>query len=285
MAIPSLGGPLRHATMIVRSFAPLLQAYRRLDVHAQADPLPISAEQAQAWGHDDLAGCLQLMLAPAGTQAPLLRLIEHPDASVRPTRHAHGWLALEILVRDVDQIAATLAGDGSGFDIVGPPADLDLSPAIRAMQVIGPAGEMLYLTQVKAPVPPFQIPLSAHLSRHVTLGLLFIAVLSTASRSDTVARCATWGCGQVLSFETKITVLNRALGHDIGRRWPVATVQWQGNSLFEIDEVVDAAVRPAALATHRLPSGLAWVAMVLPQAPSATLFEVSPGAWIEPLEV
>lgn len=303
-------GPLCHATLIVRQLEPVAQAYRALGLSPTAEPMSVDPAQAQAWGHPMLQNCRQQMLATqaqGGAAAPLLRLIEHPNARPRPTRFSQGWLALEILVRDVDALAAHLsaaqasatgaitgvrtcvASDDSspGFDIVGPPADLDVSPAIRAMQLVGPAGEMLYLTQVKAPVPPFDIPLSSSLApSSPALGPLFIAVLSTPSRSATLAACAPLRPRQILQFDTKITVLNRALGHDITRRWPVATAQWAGASLFEIDEVADPQVTAAPLATDALPCGLAWVTMVVPAALSATLppgrlFAVSPGAWVE----
>jgi hypothetical protein len=41
------------------------------------------------------------------------------------------------------------------FQVIGEQVNLDVSDNIRAMQVIGPAGEALYLTQVKAEVPTF----------------------------------------------------------------------------------------------------------------------------------
>jgi hypothetical protein len=273
-------GPLRHATVIVADFKPLLQAYAALGL-AASEVGHISTLQAQAWGQPQLAGHATVFLAASAHAAPLLRLIEVPGTPARPTRFSHGWLALEVLVRDVDSLAAALPG--AGFEVVGPPADLDVSPNIRAMQVVGPAGEMLYLTQVRAPVPPFDIPLSAQLPVDQPLGAIFIAVLSTPSREAVVRACEPLGSGAVLRFDTKVTVLNRALGHAVDKRWPVATVQWAGQCLFEVDEVVDAQVGAAA-PTGVLPAGLAWVAMAGAMAQgqgSGALMEISPGAWVE----
>lgn len=277
-------GPLLHATLLVADAAPLVAAYAHLGL-APAGQGRVDAAGSAAWGPAAaaLAGCRSLWLAPAGA-APLLRLIEVPGTPPRPTRREHGWLALEILVRDVDAIASRLAAaDGGGFELVGPPADLDVSPAIRAMQLVGPAGEMLYLTQVKAPVPPFAIPLSSTLPPQQDLGALFIAVLSTPSREATLAACAVLGAGAMLRFDTRITVLNRALGRPLETRWPVATVQWAGDSLFEIDEVVAAELQPASPAPGLgLPAGLAWVTMQAPGVETApALRQVSPGAWLE----
>lgn len=180
-------------------------------------------------------------------------------------------------MRDVDALAAPAAA--AGFEIVGAPADLELSRYIRAMQLVGPAGEMLYLTQVKAPVPPFDLPLSTDIDPKHNVGRLFIAVMSTPSRDAVVDACAHLDACACLQFETKVTVLNRALGRAMHTRWPLATLQGAGASLFEIDEVLDDQVARAAAGT--LPTGLAWVSMKGGEA--GALREVSPGAWLEML--
>jgi len=59
--------------------------------------------------------------------------------------------AAELIVDDVDALAAELAS--SPFRIIGGPADLSFSDQIRAMQVVGPAREVLYLTQADQ-MPP-----------------------------------------------------------------------------------------------------------------------------------
>lgn len=269
-------GPLCEATLIVSDLGPVVSAYAALGLAAGTAGV-IDATQARAWGHAALAGARSQSLTAGGM--PLLRLIEQPQAKPRLTRFNHGWLALEILVRDVDALAAVLPD--TGFEVIGVPADLDVSPSIRAMQVIGPAGEMLYLTQVKAAVPPFAIPLSTALPPQQQLGPLFIAVMSTPSRDAAMAACAPLSPLASLRFDTKITVLNRALGHPLDKRWPVATVQLGGSCLFEVDEVVDDRVIAAAT-TGTLPTGLAWIGLESDD-PNPTLLELSPGAWIERL--
>jgi hypothetical protein len=276
----TLAGPLAHATLIVDDATPVAAAYAALGLQA-LPAAAVSPAQAASWGHPALAGAGVMLLAPPGG-APLLRLLQQPGAAPRPTRFSHGWLALEILVRDVDALAAPALA--AGFEIVGPPADLEMSPHLRAMQVVGPAGEMLYLTQVKAPVPPFDLPLSAGLPTGRALGPLFIAVMSTPSRAAALAACAplqpTQAPPAVLQFDTKVTVLNRAFGRPLPTRWPLATVALAGQCLFEIDEVQDEMLAPAPPA-GALPAGLAWVS--LHGQPEPALRELSPGAWLEVL--
>lgn len=271
MSTESPCGPLRHATLIVADAAPLIAAYALLGL-APAGRHTVNATQAAAWHRPALSGCAVTWLAAPGL-APLLRLIESPAAAPRPTRLCHGWLALEVLVRDVDALGRRL--QGSVFETVGAPADLAVSPAIRAMQVIGPAGEMLYLTQVKEPVPPFDLPLSAALTPTQDLGALFIGVMSVPDREAALGSCAAMAPRATLRFDTRVTVLSRALERPLDHPWPVATLQWGGSSLFEIDEVKDA--RVSSPAAGQPPDGLAWLTM----AGAPGMQELAPGVWLE----
>jgi hypothetical protein len=279
MTLPA--GPLLHATLIVDDLAPLLAAYAALGLQAGA-VTPLPAAQAAAWGQPALGGLPSVLLAAPGA-APLLRLLQRPGTPPRATRTQHGWLALEVLVREVDALQAPARA--AGFEIVGPPADLELSPAIRAMQLVGPAGEMLYLTQVKAPVPPFDLPLSADLPASQSLGPLFIGVMSVPSRQAAIDACAMLAPRQVLQFETRVSVLNRAFDLPLATRWPLATVALARQSLFEIDEVA-AAAPPLRLDAGGMPAGLAWVSVAAPDAMAGDgrLVELAPGVWLETVQ-
>jgi hypothetical protein len=268
-------GPLLHATLIVSDMPSVVAAYSALGLTVIRRGV-VDMPQAQRWGQSSLSNAAWLELAAAPDAPPLLRLIEVPGTPPRPTRFSHGWMALEILVRDVDALAQRLPI--AGFEVVGPPADLDVSPHIRAMQVVGPVGEMLYLTQVRAPVPPFQLPMSAALTHDI--GPLFIGVLSTPSRAATLQACAALQPTACLSFDTKITVLNRAWGQALDARWPVATAQLAGDCLLEIDEVAAAGSAPTCAAGD-LPAGLAWLTTSGDAISGGRLFELSSGAWLE----
>lgn len=264
-------GPLRHATLIVAEASALTDAYGLLGLAPVGRDM-VSTAQAQTWCRPALAGCAVTWLAAPDSPA-LLRVIESPAAATRPTRLCHGWLALEILVRDVDELGRRL--QGSTFEIVGAPADLAVSPAIRAMQVVGPAGEMLYLTQVKQPVPPFELPLSTELTAAQDLGALFIGVMSVPDREAALNACGPLAPRATLRFDTRVTVLSRALERPLDHPWPVATLQWAGRSLFEIDEVRDE--RVASPAPGQPPDGLAWLTM----QGSTGMRELAPGVWLE----
>jgi hypothetical protein len=176
----------------------------------------------------ELAGARCAWLGTVG-QAPWLRVIEAPAALPAVPLRRHGWLAIEVLVGNVDALVAALP---SSWIVLGPPADLDVSPDIRASQVLGPCGEMYYLTEVNAPVPPFDLPQTTAL-----VDRPFIVVLSTPSRERTQAAWEALADRLALAFHTRITVLNRELGRALGERYPVAVLQFREQCLVEIDEV------------------------------------------------
>lgn len=191
----------------------------------------LDSAMADVLGLADLAGQPMVWLANSAGER-ILRVIEDPQAQVGEPMHRHGWLSLEVLVADVDALADELRAP---FRILGAPANLELSDAIRASQVLGPCGEMLYLTSVKEPVPPFDLPMTDARLSHT-----FISVMTTPSRAATQAAWAALSGETGWAFDTKITVLNRAFGRDLAGRYPVAVVPLPGQCMVEIDEVIRA---------------------------------------------
>lgn len=217
-----------HATLLAPALERTLAAYvaqLSLSVGARGT---LESDAARLLGLPDLAGQpLAWLLNPEGEA--ILRVIEDPGAGVGEPMFRHGWLSLEVLVGDVDALATGLRAP---FKVLGAPADLELSPAIRASQVLGPCGELLYLTQVKAPVPPFELPMT-----EAVVATPFIGVMSTPDRTASQAAWAALAGAPGWAFDTRITVLNRAHGRDLAGRYPVAVVPMAGKCMVEIDEI------------------------------------------------
>ena len=176
-AVPRIGPP-RAGTVVAADLGPSLAAYRdHLDLQVISDA-PLAAALAAAWGKPALAGCGCVLMGadPADPSTHWLRLLEVPGAVAPAPMRQRGWLALEVLVRDVQALGRRL--EGGPFRVLGTPRPLSVSDDIWAMQVAGPAGETLYLTEVRAQVPPFELPMNA---RH-TAERLFIPVLSAPDR-------------------------------------------------------------------------------------------------------
>jgi hypothetical protein len=217
-----------HATLIAPDLQIVCDAYTsQLSLRA-CERGALTAEDAAALDLPDLAGAPLAWLANSEGE-PVLRVIEDPHAVVAEPMFRHGWLSLEVLVGDIDTLAAGLRAP---FKVLGPAADLELSDAIRAAQVLGPCGELLYLTQIKAEVPPFDLPMTK-----ATVASTFIGVMTTPDRSASQRAWSALLGSAGWAFNTKITVLNRAYGKPLDGRYPVAVVPMPGQCMVEIDQV------------------------------------------------
>jgi len=254
-AVPSLLGPSIMGTLVTCDLALVRDAYVE-HLHLQVcEEGTVGKANASIWGSFALVDAPYCILANSLGEA-WLRIVEDKEA-VKPTPLKHtGWLSLEVLVADVDSLAASL--EGSAFKVLRPVANLDMSDDIRAVQVKGPAGEVLYLTQIKAPVPPFELPTARCAVDH-----LFIPVLCSHDRRASLTFYEQIADHQGLSFDTKITVVNQAFGYDLDTKHPVATLQLSGETLIEIDQLSEATPRPCA--DGHLPAGIAMISFGIKQ--------------------
>lgn len=171
-----------------------------------------------------------------------LMQVEYAEAVPRDALASYGWMAQEILVEDVDTLAASLEVKDSPFELLRPPRDLDMSSLIRACQVRGPDGEILYLTQVNGEVPDAQLPQGAQGVDH-----LFIAVLSTPDSEKSLREYEQLSGNRGVRFDTRISVVNQHRGWDLERKHPIATIQLAGRSLIEIDGLADSVAAPPGI--------------------------------------
>ncbi len=247
-----------HATLIATDLEATCEAYvaqLSMRVHQRGT---LDTDDALALDLHDLAGAPLAWLANSNGE-PVLRVIEDRNAVVAQPMFRHGWLSLEVLVGDIDTLAAGLRAP---FTVLGAAADLELSDAIRAAQVLGPCGELLYLTQIKAQVPPFDLPMT-----DATVASTFIGVMTTPDREASQRAWFTLLGAKGWAFDTKITVLNRAYGKPLEGRYPVAVVPMPGQCMVEIDQVE----LPPALAVRH--AGQHSLALRLPAVDDAVLAE------------
>ena len=110
----------------------------------------IDATLAESWGAPRVTDSPYLLMRPASGMPVYLRFIESKSARHNVPHATEGWNAAEMLVQDVDELAKRLV-TSKYFQIVGPPAYISPDQTIKAMQVVGPSNEMLYLTRVVRP--------------------------------------------------------------------------------------------------------------------------------------
>lgn len=166
------------AIIAVTLSAPDLDAAERAYVkhlHYQVvDRGAVTADLANAWGAPLAQASRYVLLQPQSGAATYLRIVQRPATAGFAAMKTLGWNSNEILVQDVDALAASLKD--SAFRIVGDPHPLSSSSTVRAMQVIGPAGELNYLTCIPKEGGTFiKTPAQSFVDRS------FIAVLGGAS--------------------------------------------------------------------------------------------------------
>ena len=264
-------GPSLTGTLVTADIDATVAAYCDYLFTSIMEDTEISMIQAILWGKPGLAGSRMLTLQSA-SGFPWVRVISNPD--VMPARPflELGWMALEVLVRDVDSLAQRLLD--SPFEIYKPPADLGVSDGIRTMQVIGLAGEVLYLTQVNRRVPPLDIP-----PARCEVDRLFIPVSSCLRRDEGLAVYKKLGAHKSWSFDTPISSVNKAHGLDKSLKHAVATVQLAGKSMVEINQLGVASSRPPT--AGRLPAGIAMVSFVFDNIDNVGVKPVSPPQHLE----
>jgi catechol 2,3-dioxygenase-like lactoylglutathione lyase family enzyme len=167
-----------------------------------------------------------------------------------------GWNANEILIQDVDALAAKLRD--SPFKIIGEPRPLSSGSKVRAMQVIGPAGELNYLTCIPPEGGSFiKTPARTFVDRS------FIAVVGGTSMDALRAFYQDkLGLTVTATYSSAIDVLQHAWGLTPDTQTRMALAQISPGFLVELDEYPAA----APLRSQRdgdLPPGMAMVSFTV----------------------
>jgi hypothetical protein len=140
-------GPIRAVTTTAPDLEAVEAAYARYLGYRVIARGRVAEATAIGWGAPRVAGAGFLVMAPESGEEVYLRFVQQASVPGFRPLTSFGWNATEILVQDVEALAARLAG--SPFRLIGGPKPLDNLPDIHAMQVIGPADEILYLTWKK----------------------------------------------------------------------------------------------------------------------------------------
>ena len=237
-------------THVVADLAAVEAAYTRWLGYQVVDRTPVAAADAARWQAPVMLGCPALTLLPASSEACFLRFIEHSSASGYRALTSFGWTATELVVQDVDALAAQLAD--SPFEIIGPPQGLTRFPMIRAMQVIGLGGECLYCTEVG---PGSGLTLAPARS---FVGRVFIVVAGGPDVRHLFETYAAFANAVDLPVATPVRIISDANGMPPGTLHPHGLVRLGGGTMIELDGYPTAA-RPRKVAAGALPPGMAIV--------------------------
>jgi catechol 2,3-dioxygenase-like lactoylglutathione lyase family enzyme len=243
-------------TFVVPDLEAVERAYQRTLGYQEVERAQLAPDAAEAWGATPLAGHPYAILRPSSGEPVYIRVIQG-KAEPRPAFRTLGWNATEILVEDPAELARRM--ERSAFKVVGPPAPLDVNPAVVAMQALGPAGEALYFTRIPPGKSKFNLGSATSFVDRV-----FIVVLGVHDIRRTLDFYASeFGMQVTDPAPSRIGVLADAWGLPSQQTFQIGIVRLPERFLIEVDEYPDAA-KPPADGDGRLPSRMAMVSFTVP---------------------
>ena len=249
-------GRIKCGTSLVPDLESALGDYAGVLGLEVAESGQVPADLAASWAAPAAAGRPYALLRPQSGAPCFLRLIEAPiPDSFRPTR-TFGWAAYELTVQDVFGWPQRLVG--SGFDIVGPPREIEGLPYFVPMQVTGRGREMLYLNEVHENTPSADLPKALSPADHI-----FIVILAAPDRERAVA----WykdrlDLDEGGTYTLEYTMINNAFDLPEGTQSSITMVQSGRLPIVEVDDYPDAAKeRPAE--PEMLPPGNSMVTLAV----------------------
>lgn len=258
--------------LIVTISAPNLsmieEAYRDYLGYKVVERGTVPKALAGVWGAPAAAGRAYLLMKPESGEEVYLRFVQSdPTEGYAPLR-TFGWNATEILVKDPDDLAKRLAN--SPFRIIGPPKNLSSNGNIRAMQVIGPASEVLYLTR------PGKSKYSLG-SASTFVDYVFIVVVAgddMESMRDFYTRKMKLPVTN--AHEVPISILSNAHGLPPEHRYRLAVAQLPVRFLIEIDEYPRSAAAARPKRKGDLFPGMSFVSFAVKSIDSLDLELIQP---------
>ena len=268
-APPLTHGCIMGGVVATPDLSAALQDYQGSLGFALVDKEPLAAELAQSWGCPGAAGASTATLQPTSGAHCFIRLVEQPlPVSFVPTT-TFGWASYEITVEDVFAWPGRIAG--SGFDMIGPPKEIEGLPYFVAMQVHGRGKELLYFNETRSNTPTNDLPFAQSPMDHI-----FIVILASPDREAS----AVWyrdelGLDRGDTYSIEYSMINKAFGLPAGTTSSLTMIQKGRMPIVEIDDYPPQTKRRET-ETGRLPPGNALVTLGVESLDALAL------AWITP---
>jgi catechol 2,3-dioxygenase-like lactoylglutathione lyase family enzyme len=242
------------ATHCVPDLAACAALYEQLLEYKTVDAGEIPAELAKAWMTPAMTGMRYSLLQPASGAGVYLRFIETGNSGGYWPPVTQGWIATEILTTDPDAVLQRLT-DSAFTHIGGPAALYDAPKSARALQMAGPAGELMYFTRLW--------PNGSRFGLHGAKCFVdrpFIMVVGGTSLADINAFYRDkLGMRVVDQPPFKIRQMSRVLGLSEDTAYPISIARLPGRSfLLELEEL-PSGIERRTVPEGQLPEGLAMV--------------------------
>ncbi len=252
-------GPIRAVTYAVPALQAVEAAYVGELGYRVLERGVVDVETAAGLQAPAEVGRPMLTLGPASGEPVRLRFVESAAASGWRALTTFGWNATEFVVQDLDDLADRL--QGGAFEIIGPPRSLTRFPMIRAMQVIGPAGECCYFTEVG---PGSGLDLAPALS---FVGRVFIVVAAGPDADALLEPYRRFDNATEAPVATPVRVISDAHGLPAETLHRHGLVRLAEGTLIELD-AYPASARPRPCRPGELAPGMAAVSFECSQEPA-----------------
>ena len=245
-------GKIAAVTISTSDLNRMVEVYQEFLKYRVTKSGQITAKESFAWGAENLTDADYVVMQPEKSNDFSFRLIHQPDQSNYIAFKSAGWNAAELIVEDVDGLAVKL--ENSPFKIIGAPADLSFTKNIRATQVMGPANEILYLTQFKNKVPEFDSP-----KPRCSVDQTFIVVLAGKSLDEMQGYFHdNFKLPKASVIESRIRSISRVFNLPVDTKYKAAALALKNQSMIELDELPEERENRLSL-DGCLPAGIAMV--------------------------
>ena len=245
-------GKIAAVTISTSDLNKMVEVYQEFLRYRVTKSGQITSKESSAWGTENLTNADYVVMQPEKSDDFSFRFIHQPYQSNYIAFKSVGWNAAELIVEDVDGLAVQL--ENSPFKIIGSPADLSFTKDIRAMQVMGPANEILYLTQFKNKVPEFDSP-----KPRCAVDQTFIVVLAGRSLDEMQGYFhANFKLPKASVIESRIRSISRVFNFPADTKYKAAALALKDQSMIELDELPKERENRLSLDGY-LPAGIAMV--------------------------
>jgi len=243
-------GPILTVTLAIPDLAAVEHAYAETLGYQVVERGEISASMSGVWKASAAEGRPYLMMQPASGADFYFRFVESPAVQGYSALKTLGWNANELLVDDVDAMPERLKD--SGFKIVAMPRNLSTTDEIKAMQALGPGGEMTYFTTIK--------------NHAFGLGQAesFVDRVFIVINGGRTMQSHLDFYGGVLGLEVsdpqavRMSALNKIYGYDSETMHPLSTANIGGPFMLELDEYPEI-VQERPILADDIPPGISIV--------------------------
>lgn len=249
-------GRIRCGTVLCPDLAASEADYREVLGLELVDDLPVPEALAAAWGAPAMAGRASRLLRADGATPYLTRLVAGTAVPGFQPLRTFGWAAFEMTVRDCELLHARI--QTSAFKVIGAPKLVPGFDNFIPFQVVGRAGEVVYLNQVlQGAMEDLDLP-----HTDAVVDQMFIAILAAQDRAATVDfHVRELGFEQGQTWTIPYSVINNSFGLDAATLTDMTMTKTGRMPGCEIDQYPAAAV-PRDVTPGELPPGNALVSFI-----------------------